>query len=276
MISVDSRQVYHGLDIGTGKDLTEYSMGELSIPYHLIDVNAVQEQFYLHDFVREAEAAFNKITARNHLPIFCGGTGLYLDALRKNFSFTKVPEQPALRADLEKFDKAELLKKLETYPAEFIKTVDRNSKKRIIRGIEIADFLIEHGPIQSSFDTPYKPLYIGITVERDALKHRIAKRLDTRLKSGLVEEVQGLITKRIPIQRLEELGLEYKFVSRLIKGDLNTIQMQEQLLTAIYQFSKRQMTWFRKMEKEGVEINWIDPDCDLNELVEKIQDRINE
>ncbi|WP_317899389.1 tRNA (adenosine(37)-N6)-dimethylallyltransferase MiaA [Aurantibacillus circumpalustris] len=263
IISADSRQVYKSLNIGTGKDLNEYVINEKSIPYHIIDIIEPQEQFYLHQFGLELKKAFELITAKSKIPIICGGTGLYLDAVRKDFSFTQIKENEKLRSELEFIDKEELVALIKTYPEQFMQHVDLNSKKRIIRGIEIAEHFSKSGNTLSKVSLPYKPYYIGITTEVKSRKKHITERLHKRLEEGLIQEVENLLSKGITHERLELFGLEYKFVSRYLKKEISKEELFVQLQTAIFQYSKRQMTWFRKMEKEGVEINWIQKDEDV-------------
>lgn len=257
IISADSRQVYKQLDIGTGKDLNEYVVNGKQIPYHLIDLCDPQQQFYLHQFVEESIKAFTQIRSRGCLPLICGGTGLYLDALTKDFSFTQIKENEALRKELSTLSKEDLVERLNNYPEELRAHVDVNSHKRLVRGIEVADHRSKHPVLKKSTPLPFKPFYIGLHVSADERKAKITQRLKTRLEHGLIEEVETLLKSGITHQRLETLGLEYKFVSRYLQQKINREELFTQLQTAIFQFSKRQMTWFRKMEKEGVLIHWI-------------------
>lgn len=280
IISADSRQVYKHLNIGTGKDLEEYEINGKKISYHLIDIIEPSEQFYLHQFIEKLNSAFNDIVARQKLPIICGGTGLYLDALRKDFSFTQIKEDKNLRKELESCSKEELLAHLKKYPENFIEHVDTNSKKRIIRGIEVAEFKATNCTNDTNYSfrenscnswQKYKPYYIGISTDTDTRKQLISERLKKRLNKGLIEEVQNLLQKGISHERLELLGLEYKFVSRYLQHTLSKEELFTQLQTAIFQFSKRQLTWFRKMEKEGVKIHWVERDVDVSELAKTLQ-----
>src|SRR5690606_13751694 len=239
-------------------------------PYHLIDIVEPSEQFYLHQFIEQLNSAFNAIVARQKLPIICGGTGLYLDTLRNDFSFTQIHENENLRKELEPLSKEELLLRLKKYPAEFIEHVDVNSKKRIIRGIEVAEFKATNFTNNTNLSVnswqSYNPYYIGFLTDNDTRKKLISERLQKRLNNGLIEEVQGLLQKGISHERLELLGLEYKFVSRHLQHKLSKEELFTELQTAIFQFSKRQLTWFRKMEKEGVKINWVDKGVNVEEL----------
>ena len=267
IISADSRQVYKGLDIGTGKDLNEYVINGKQIPYHLIDVCEVETQFYFPDFIRQLKKAFTEITSRGHLPIICGGTGLYLEALEKDHSYTQIPENLELRKQLKDVGKEELIERLRNYrsesdpstPLRVTLSVDLNSIKRIIRGIEIAEYSIKNPLIELKEEKLYKPKYIGININKEERDKRIDERLEQRLENGLIEEVEGLLKKGITHDKLQFLGLEYKFISLYLLGKLTKEELSIQLSTAIHQFAKRQMTWFRRMERNGVEIEWVDP-----------------
>lgn len=267
IISADSRQVYKHLDIGTGKDLSEYVVQGKQIPYHLIDVCEPRTQFYLHDFIAKCEEAFNAIISRKHIPIICGGTGLYLDALRKDFSYTQVAEDTVLRKELESRSKEELLRALKKYPDANTRHTDTNSKKRIIRAIEVARFLTTNPHALENKTKPYRPVYIGVNVTLEERKKRISERLKYRLGHGLVEEVEALLKNGITHERLRELGLEYKFLSMYLMREISKTEMYSRLETAIFQYAKRQMTWFRKMEKEGVNIHWVESGINIKELL---------
>lgn len=271
VISADSRQVYRQLDIGTGKDLDEYTVNGQAIPYHLIDIAAPGEQFYLHQFMAGLKNAFELVTAKNKLPIVCGGTGLYLDALRKDFSYTQIQENETLRRELEPLSKEALQERLKTFPAAFTKQIDLDSKKRMIRGVEIATYLSENNIDPKAATLPYKPYYIGINSDIDKRKKLISERLKKRVDEGLIAEVEKLLATGITHERLEFLGLEYKFVSRYLQQQLTKDELFTLLQTAIFQFAKRQMTWFRRMEKEGVKIHWIERSDDNALLVEKLE-----
>jgi len=267
IISADSRQVYKYLNIGTGKDLEEYTVKGRKINYHLIDIIEPQEQFYLHDFIRELKNSFDKITSQNKLPIICGGTGLYLDALNKDFSFTQIKENEFLRRELEILSKEELQKKILDYNPEKLKDTDLNSKKRLIRAIEIAEHLKNTKTELKIAELPYKPYYIGITLSVEKRKELIYTRLVSRLENGLIEEAEDLLKNGMTHERLQFLGLEYKFLSNYLQSKISRKELITQLSTAINQFSKRQMTWFRKMEKEGLKINWIERGSDVKAIL---------
>lgn len=270
VISADSRQVYKQLDIGTGKDLSEYTVNGKVIPYHLIGIKNPGGQYYLHEFMADCEEAFSEIRERKKIPVICGGTGLYLDALRKDFSFTQVKENFELRTQLEKKEKEELVEMLKKYPPEFTQHADTSSKKRLIRAMEVAVFLEENPGFIQTKNNPYQSYYIGIDISVEERRNKISKRLAERLNNGLIEEAESLIQQGLSHERLQELGLEYKFVSYYLLGKIDKQQLQEQLQTAIFQFAKRQMTWFRKMEKEGVKINWVPVNYDLKTVLSQL------
>ncbi|MDI1355004.1 MAG: tRNA (adenosine(37)-N6)-dimethylallyltransferase MiaA [bacterium] len=271
VISADSRQVYKHLDLGTGKDLQEYVIDGKIIPHHLIDVAEPGDQFYLHQFIAELEKSYRDITARKKLPIICGGSGLYLDALHKDFSLTAIKENETLRATLKHLEKQELLKKLEGYPKELTQQVDRSSSKRLLRGIEIAEHL-QNFPNKVQHVTPaYKPYYLGINTDAEERKKKITQRLKKRMEEGLVKEVNHLLTMGISHERLQHLGLEYKFVSLYLLHKITRVELFDQLQIAIFQFAKRQMTWFRKMEKEGIEIHWLEPGMPIEQLANSLR-----
>lgn len=270
IISADSRQVYKHLDIGTGKDLHEYRVKGVSIPVHLINVREPSEQFYLHEFVDSLIKVSTQLLRENKYPIVCGGTGLYLDAIRKDFSFTQIPEDPALREQLQLLSKEELLARVQTYPPQHRSHLDLNSKKRLIRGIEINEFFKAGHVLEPAPRNPLNPYYLGIRVEKERMQASIEARLKHRLDHGLVEEVQSLLQQGLTHERLHTLGLEYKFVSQYVLQELTRDEMISRLQTAIFQFAKRQMTWFRKMEKEGIRIHWVNPETPVDSLLRGI------
>lgn len=276
IISADSRQVYKYLNIGTGKDLNEYNINGISVPYHLIDIIEPEHQFYLHDFISRCNYAFNDILQRKKTPIICGGTGLYLDSLRKDFSLTQVPEDLNLRSDLDLLSKEELVMKLKHLNKSGMSHVDLNSKKRLIRAIEVALYIQQQPNILVKRELPYKPYYIGININVEERIQKISDRLIYRINNGMIEEVQCLLDRGlITHDRLQFLGLEYKFISMYLKNDISLAELVEKLRTAIFQFAKRQMTWFRKMEKEGVKIRWVDKFDDIDSIVLELKHLLN-
>jgi tRNA dimethylallyltransferase len=242
-------------------------VNEKAIPYHLIDIVPPQEQFYLHQFISQLKTAFEKIRDRKNTPIICGGTGLYLDALRKDFSFTQIPENNVLRNNLHLLSKPELLNRLAGYPPSLTKHIDLNSKKRIVRGIEIAEYIKQHGEINKQEIPAFLPFYIGIDSDIETRKQRISMRLRHRLENGLIVEVEGLLSRGLSKERLQLFGLEYKFVLQFIENKISKDELFLGLQTAIYQFAKRQMTWFLKMEKEGVKVHWVKREHDVLSII---------
>lgn len=271
IISLDSRQVYKGLDIGTGKDFREYFVQGKQIPYHLIDVCEPTQQFYLHDFIRELRISFENIVQNEKIPILCGGTGLYLDALRKDFSFTQIPEDHNFRERSEEFSKEELLKQLEELPEVFRAHVDTTSRKRLVRGIEVGRYLSKNKLTPSSPTEIYKPIYLGIKTDTDTIRKKIRGRLLLRMENGLIEEAESLLQKGLSHHRMQELGLEYKYLSFYLQNKITMTELTEQLYTAICHYAKRQMTWFRKMEREGVYIHWVDAAAKAEDLISKFE-----
>lgn len=256
IISGDSRQVYRGMDIGTGKDLAEYQ----EIPYHLIDICDAGEKYSIYDFQRDFEAAYKDIRERGKIPVLCGGSGLYIEAATCGYHLPEVQPNPELRAKLEELDTEELKAKLlELKPLAEEGTLE--SRRRIIRALEVALFEKEH-PVQRSDYLPKKVYYIGTLVGREERVERIDRRLDARLEEGLVREVKTLLASGVAPEDLMYYGLEYKFVTQHVLGILSYEDMRILLGNAIHQFAKRQMTWFRGMERRGTRIHWVIPDIE--------------
>ena len=260
IISADSRQVYRGMDIGTGKDLSEYE----EIPYHLMDIVDAGSKYNIFEYQRDFEKAYKDIRNRGGVPILCGGSGLYIEAATCGYSLPEVQPDPELRAELEKKTDEELIARLASLKP-LHNTTDYDTRKRLIRALEIAIYEAEH-PVQRTSFLPKNTYYIGTLVSRDERNARIDRRLDARLEEGMVEEIRGLIDgthpalapdhRPIMAEDLIYYGLEYKFVTLYITGELTYDQMHTQLATAIHQFAKRQMTWFRGMERKGIRIHW--------------------
>ena len=260
IISADSRQVYRGMDIGTGKDLSEYE----EIPYHLMDIVDAGTKYNIFEYQRDFEKAYKDIRDRGGIPILCGGSGLYIEAATCGYSLPEVQPNPELRAELEKKSDEELIAQLASLKPLHNNT-DYDTRKRLIRALEIAIYEAEHPVNRTSF-LPKNTYYIGTLVTRDERNARIDRRLDARIEEGMVEEIRGLIDgthpalapehKPIPAEDLIYYGLEYKFVTQHVIGELTLEEMRTQLATAIHQFAKRQMTWFRGMERKGIRIHW--------------------
>jgi len=253
IISADSRQVFCGMDIGTGKDLHEYGQ----VPYHLIDVLEAGAEFSVFVFQRLFCEAFADITARGRLPILCGGTGLYLDAVLRGYRMVAVPEDAQLRSQLQERTDAELVAMLLELRPEQHNSTDLLDRNRTIRALEIACHERAHGPAAESLPD-IQPLVIGIHWERDELRRRITERLRQRLEGGMIEEVQRLHAEGVAWERLDYYGLEYRFVGAYLRGELTRNDMFQKLNSAIHLFAKRQENWFRRMEKHGVVIHWVE------------------
>ncbi len=253
IISADSRQVYRGMDIGTGKDLSEYTFNENSIPYHLIDVIDPTDEFNLFTFQQLFYKSYNTIKTNQHLPFLVGGTGLYLSSVLQNYSLGKTDFDKEFK-DLSSFSDDELRNLLLKLNPDLHNTTDLTERNRIIKAIAVSRShrnIIELEKINS--------LTIGVNLSRDVIKKRITARLKKRLdEEGMIDEVKSLMDSGVSYDKMIFFGLEYKFIAQYLKGDLNKNDMFQKLNSAIHVFAKRQMTWFRKMEKEGVVINWIE------------------
>ncbi|RQW87142.1 MAG: tRNA (adenosine(37)-N6)-dimethylallyltransferase MiaA [Geobacter sp.] len=251
IISADSRQVYRGMDIGTGKDLEEYG----DVPYHLIDILNPGEEFNVFLFQRRCFAAMEEIRRRNRLPVIVGGTGLYLDSVLRNYRMVEVPENPGLRRELAALSPEDLAARLMAINPRLHNTTDLLDRNRLLRAIEIAAYEKTNQPEPLP---EIRPLVFGIKWERSVLRQRITARLKARLDTGLIEEVAELHRQGVPYETLEYYGLEYRFVARHLKGELNRNDLFQKLNSAIHDFAKRQDTWFRHMERQGTEIHWLD------------------
>lgn len=268
IISADSRQVFRGMEIGSGKDLHEY--GE--VRYHLIDILEAGDEFSLFAFQRHFLAAFSKISERGGLPILCGGTGLYLDSALRGYRMLEVPENESLRSDLEELSDGELVAMLKELKPQQHNTSDLLDRLRTVRAVEIAAHERKHCAGQRSLPDLH-PLVIGIRWERGELRSRISERLRLRLENGMIDEVQRLHDSGIPWERLHYYGLEYRYLAAFLRGELSHSDMFRKLESAIYHFAKRQENWFRKMEKNGVVINWVEgsaePLAETREIVSR-------
>ncbi|MGM9737755.1 MAG: tRNA (adenosine(37)-N6)-dimethylallyltransferase MiaA [Candidatus Cryptobacteroides sp.] len=252
ILSGDSRQVYRGMDIGTGKDLAEYE----EIPYHLIDIVDAGTKFDLYQYQKAFEAAYKDIVERGGIPLLCGGSGLYLEAATCGYELPDVPQNPELRAELENKSMEELTAMLASLKP-LHNTTDLDTKKRAIRAIEIALYQQSHPVTRTSF-LPKKTYYIGTLVSREERNRRIDARLEARIGEGMIDEVRKLLAGGIHPEDLLYYGLEYKFVTQYVLGILSLEEMKLLLSNAIHQFAKRQMTWFRGMERKGIRIHWTE------------------
>lgn len=276
VISADSRQVYRGMDIGTGKDLADFEVNGKQISYHLIDNKAAGEEYNVFEFQKDFLSVYEQLAKANKKAILCGGTGMYIDSVVKGYRFLQIPENTCLRTVLEEKTNDELVEMLKTYKPEVHNTTDTIDKERIIRAIEIAKFQQENEALIKDFPAINTKIF-GIAFDREIIRKRITERLKIRLEEeGMIEEVQRLLDEGVSADRLKFYGLEYKLITEHILGNLSYNDMYQKLNSSIHRFAKRQMTWFRKMEKEGVEINWIDGNLSTEEKVGFIRERLDD
>ncbi len=256
IISADSRQVYRGMDIGTGKDLSEYQVDGMPVPVHLIDIHDAGYKYNLFEYQQDFFRVYRQLLSEGKGILLCGGSGLYIEAVTEGYELYPVPPDNALRAELEKFSLEELSEKLAVMKRLHNRT-DVDNKKRVIRAIEIETYIAKHPEAAPEFPS-IENLCLGIDVPREVRRERITRRLHARLEEGLVEEVRGLLDRGISPEDLAYYGLEYRYLTLYLTGRLSYEKMVGELETAIHQFSKRQMTWFRGMERRGAKIHWID------------------
>ena len=268
IISGDSRQVYRRMDLGTGKDLDDYTVGGEQVPYHLIDIVEPGYKYNVFEYQRDFLQAYQEISQKGKLPVLCGGTGMYIESVLKGYRLLPVPENPELRASLEGKSLEELTTILEGYK-KLHNSTDVDTAKRAIRAIEIEEYYKQQPPEYREFPS-LKSLIIGVDIDRELRREKITRRLKQRLDEGMVDEVKGLLAEGIPAENLIYYGLEYKFLTQHVIGELTFDEMFHQLETAIHQFAKRQMTWFRGMERRGFHIHWLDATLSMEEKVNKI------
>ena len=273
IISGDSRQVYRRMDLGTGKDLVDYVVDGRPVPYHLIDIVEPGYKYNVFEYQRDFLKAYEEITSKGKLPILCGGTGMYIESVLKGYRLLPVPENPELRASLEGKSLEELTRILEGYK-KLHNSTDVDTAKRAIRAIEIEEYYKQQPPEYREFPS-LKSLIIGVDIDRELRREKITRRLKQRLDEGMVEEVRGLLEEGIPAENLIYYGLEYKFLTQYAIGELTFDEMFHQLETAIHQFAKRQMTWFRGMERRGFKIHWLDATLPMDVKTEQIINLIN-
>ena len=256
IISADSRQVFRGMDLGTGKDLADYTVHGTTIPYHLIDICDPSEEYNAYRFMGDFREAYNNIVSRGRVPVMCGGTGMYLDAVIRGYHLADAPIDPEYRASLEPFSDEELTARLSSYISLHNHT-DTETRDRLVRALEIQEFAQRHP--EAYIHMPEMEHHVfGISFPRETIIARIENRLRQRLDEGMTDEVQRLIDNGVPTERLMKFGLEYRHVTRLLLGQCTQEEMFRDLFTDIRRFAKRQMTWFRRMERNGVPIHWID------------------
>ncbi len=268
IISGDSRQVYRSMDIGTGKDLADYVVDGKQIPYHLIDICNPGDKYNVFEYQHDFHKAFEEIRKKGKLPILCGGTGMYIESVLRGFKLLDVPQNPALRESLKGKSLAELEQILASYKVLHNKT-DVDSAQRAIRAIEIEEFYKTEAPDKREY-APINSLIIGVDIDRDLRREKISRRLRARLDEGMVDEVRAILATGVKPEDLIYYGLEYKFLTLYIIGQLTYDEMVSQLEIAIHQFAKRQMTWFRGMERRGLHIHWLDATLPTDEKINNV------
>lgn len=272
IISADSRQVYRGMTIGTGKDLDDYRQGDRLIPYHLIDICEPGTKYNLFRYQQDFHLIYNNIVARGVRPILCGGTGLYIESVLKGYALSPVPQNQALRDKLADKSLAELTEMLEDLKRRnhsvMHNRTDVDTAQRAIRAIEIETYNLEH-PTDNRTLPPIDSVIIGVNINREERRRKITQRLKQRLEEGMVDEIRQLLDRGIAPENLIYYGLEYKFVTEYVIGKTSYEEMFRQLEIAIHQFAKRQMTWFRGMERRGATIHWIDAALSMEEKVKE-------
>ena len=273
IISGDSRQVYRRMDLGTGMDLVDYVVDGRPVPYHLIDIVEPGYKYNVFEYQRDFLKAYEEIVAKGKLPVLCGGTGMYIESVLKGYRLLPVPENPELRASLEGKTLEELTDILRRYK-KLHNSTDVDTAKRAIRAIEIEEYYKQQPPEYREFPS-LKSLIVGVDIDRELRREKITRRLKQRLEEGMVDEVRGLLTEGVSAENLIYYGLEYKFLTQYVIGELTFEEMFQQLETAIHQFAKRQMTWFRGMERRGFTIHWLDATLSMEEKLEQIINWIN-
>lgn len=268
IISGDSRQVYRSMDIGTGKDLADYMVDGKQIPYHLIDICNPGDKYNVFEYQHDFHKAFEEIRKKGKLPILCGGTGMYIESVLRGFKLLDVPQNPALRESLKGKSLVELEQILASYKVLHNKT-DVDSAQRAIRAIEIEEFYKTEAPDKREY-APINSLIIGVDIDRDLRREKISRRLRARLDEGMVDEVRAILATGVKPEDLIYYGLEYKFLTLYIIGQLTYDEMVSQLEIAIHQFAKRQMTWFRGMERRGLHIHWLDATLPTDEKINNV------
>lgn len=263
IISADSRQVYRGMDIGTGKDLEEYVYQDDAVPYHLVDIVDPGYEYNVFEYQRDFLKVYQEVMSRNKLPIMVGGTGMYLEAVLKGYRLLEVPENRELREVLEKQDHGSLVKRLATY-GKVHNTTDTSNRERLLRAIEIQEYNRTHASAIADFPKMNHVLF-GIHFDRSEIRSRITQRLRMRLENGMIQEVEGLLDAGVSPEQLMFYGLEYRYLTQFVSGQIAYDEMFQLLNTAIHQFAKRQVTWFRRMERNGFLIHWIDGHLALEE-----------
>ena len=272
IISADSRQIYRGMDLGTGKDLADYTVNGRPIPYHLIDIADPGYKYNVFEYQRDFLKAYETIKQKGCLPVLCGGTGMYLESVLKGYKLMPVPENPELRARLADKSLDELTAILSQYKA-LHNSTDVDTAKRAIRAIEIEEYYAANPVAEREFPK-LNSLIIGVDIDRELRREKITRRLKQRLDEGMVDEVRQLLAQGIPAEDLIYYGLEYKYLTLYVIGELSYEEMFTQLEIAIHQFAKRQMTWFRGMERRGFTINWVDATLPTEEKIAFVKQKL--
>ncbi len=268
IISADSRQVYRGMDLGTGKDLDDYIVEGKQIPYHLIDIVDTGYKYNVYEYQKDFLEVYSEIQKRKKFPVFCGGSGMYLDAVLKGYKLIPVPANDQLRNELENKSTEELIAILKSFK-KIHNTSDTDSRKRVIRAIEIETFYDESKDIDDYFPE-INSLLIGVKFDRDSRRKRISERLKQRLDEGMIDEVKRILDSGVSPENLIYYGLEYKYLTQYVIEEITFEEMFKQLETAIHQFAKRQMTWFRGMERKGLKIHWLDGYASMKEKTDRV------
>lgn len=274
IISADSRQIYRGMDLGTGKDLADYTIGGRNIPYHLIDIADPGYKYNVFEYQRDFLSAYEAIKQKGCLPVLCGGTGMYLEAVLKGYRLLPVPENPELRARLEGKSLTELTEILKQYKT-LHNSTDVDTAKRAIRAIEIEEYYLQTDVAQREFPK-LNSLIIGVDIDRELRREKITRRLRQRLDEGMVDEVRRLLAGGIKADDLIYYGLEYKYLTLYAIGKMSYDEMFTGLQTAIHQFAKRQMTWFRGMERRGFTIHWVNATLPTEEKIKFVKQKLTE
>lgn len=268
IISADSRQVFRGMDIGSGKDLADYHIHNTDIPYHLIDIHDAGYEYNVYQFQNDFIRAFGDIVSRGRQPILCGGTGMYIEAVVKGYQLADAPIDPDFRQRMEAYTDEELTARLASY-IKLHNHTDTESRDRLLRALEIQEYHLQH-PDAYPHMPDMEHIIIGVRYPREQVIERIGIRLRERLQNGMIDEVQSLLDQGVPEERLLRYGLEYRHVTRYLRGECTYDEMYEHLYTDIRRFSKRQMTWFRRMERQGITIHWIDGPQPLDTKVAQV------
>ena len=279
IISADSRQVYRGMDVGTGKDLCDYTVNGHSIPYHLIDICEPGTKYNLFEYQQDFYDAYQDVVSRNAFPVLCGGTGLYIESVLKGYHLSPVPQNPELREQLAGKSLEELTAILvdlkQRNGSQMHNRTDVDTAQRAIRAIEIETHNLHH-PMPERELPAIDSLVIGVAIDRDARREKITRRLRQRLDEGMVDEIRGLLDRGIPAEDLIYYGLEYKYITEYVIGKTTYEEMFRGLEIAIHQFAKRQMTWFRGMERRGFTIHWVDALQPMEQKVDQVVDVLSE